>query len=197
MRKGVIVRDTPAHVMPELWRAQDFAIAEVDAWERCMQLADGRPDVFPMVSAFLGAKTWEVKKLEMRRARLRGAQRVLLFPDFRNIAYGNFHAFRSEIEAMYRETVEMEPVLCLELDWLPPGSLETVLGVVAPSRFDVMLGFDAGNAEDRRSIGDLMRPVLERVRVERIWCAFWNPARLDEARAELVSHGIQWAAAIL
>jgi hypothetical protein len=196
MIRGIIVRNTPAHLAAEDLAECTVLFVEAEAFTRGRPNGNQGIEWLPMVSAFLGAKSWPVKASELEYVKSGGAKRVLIFPSLRNIKYGSLQSFRTEMESIERETAGIDCIVYVAVDCLTPGELAEVTGVLVDSRCEVMLGF--GGGDDGRTVRavDIVTGVIARVPVSRIWCAFWDAAELRESIAGLERLGIQRVAAL-
>jgi hypothetical protein len=197
MESGIIVRNTPSHVEKKLLAKCAFAFVEADAYARHCHGTPGKPEFFPMISGFLGAKTWAVKKSEAGYARSAGARRILYFPDLRNIKYGDLDAFRNEITSLDFETKGIEVIYYVAVDCLTPGELEESLAEIKGNRFKVMLGFGGCDGLRTTPAVDVVAATLREIAVDRLWCAFWEAEELDESAPALEEFGIQGVAALV
>lgn len=196
MIKGIIVRNTPAHLAAKDLAECTVLFVEAEAFTRGGLGGNQGIEWLPMISAFLGAKAWPVKASELDYVKSAGAKSVLFFPDLRNIKYGSFKSFCTEMESFERETPGVECIVYVAVDCLTPGELAEVTRVLEDSRCEVMLGF--GGGEEGRTVRavDIVTGVISRVPAARIWCAFWDPAELRESITDLERLGIQRVAAL-
>ena len=179
MRNGIIVRKTPAHVEQGILSTCAFAVVESDAFVRNSQPRDRGPEYIPMISGFLGSKTWEVKKREAgHRCAPAGAKRVLYFPDLRNIKYGDREAFRTEMALLEEETKGIEVFLYVAVDLPHPrgagaGRPADIAGNPFPG--------DGGHGRRKRNTrrhrrGDIVSHAGGKLGAGRVACAYWGEA---------------------
>jgi hypothetical protein len=197
MRNGIIVRRTPAHVEQAFLSTCAFAFVESDAFIRNSQPGDKSPEYIPMISGFLGSKTWAVKKREAGILRAAGAKRVLYFPDLRNIKYGDREAFRTEMALLEEETKGIEVFLYVAVDLLTPVELEQVTADIAATRFLVMAAMGEGNGARAASAGDIVAILAGKLGSGRVACAYWNEQDREMSVSALEEFGIQWVATLV
>lgn len=196
MRRGIIVRKTLLHVDQALLRSCSFAMVEPDAYARIVGGGAG-PEYIPVISGFLGSKTWRVKKSETEFLRSLGVQRMLYFLDSRNIKYGDLDAFRTELELLDGETRGLQVFVYVAADFYCAEELDAVIGSLAGTRFSVMLGFGGGDKSPSASVPDVMRTLAGRIASPRLACAFWAEKDLAQSLPTLQELGIQWVAALV
>ncbi len=197
MEYGLIVRKTPLHVEPQRLDSSAFAFLEVDAYARlCRRGRTRTPRFLPMISSFLGSKTWSVKKSEAAFLQKEGAGKVLFFPDLRNIKYGCLDAFRVEVAAVNQEMAGMGIVYYAAVDCLTARELEAMIESIASTRLEVMAGFGGCKGSRKESAERLMAGVMAKICPERLWCAFWDAAELERSIPALEKEGILRVAAI-
>jgi hypothetical protein len=196
MTKGIIARNTPAHLSPKDLAECTILFVEAEAFTRGSPGGSRGMECLPMISAFLGAKAWPTKLSELEYVKTAGAQRVLFFPDLRNIKYGSFPAFCTEIESIERETAEIGCIVYVAVDCLTPGELAEAASLLAERRLTVMLGFGGGDEGRVLSAPDIVSGVIARIPAARIWCAFWDAAELRKSMDGLERLGIQRVVAL-
>jgi hypothetical protein len=197
MESGIVVRKTPAHVSQQLLDLSTFVFVESDAFVRSSCATKSGPRYFPMISGFLGAKTWPVKKREMEFVRRAGASVILYFPDLRNIKYGEFDGFCEEIASIDGETEGTEVIVYVAVDFLKQEEMEDVIAEIAKKRFKVMLGFGGCDGDRKTPAAEIVEKVSETICKERLWCAFWDVAELEKSRTVLEEVGIQRVVGII
>ena len=197
MEHGIIVRKTPAHVERAILEGCAFVFVEADAYARCAADGGGQPEYLPMVSGFLGSKTLAVKKSEAEYLRASGAKQILYFPDLRNVKYGDLNAYLQEIRSIDRETEGIGLILYVAVDCLTPEELDRITEGIAETRFQIMLGFGAGDPLRTTPASDVARALVAKFGEGRIWCAFWESAEHDNSVSALGEMGIHGVAALV
>jgi len=197
MIHGIIVRYTPAHLDDGRLREATLVFAEVEAFRLLAGgLAPGNVEYLPMISAFLGAKTWAVKKEEIAISRSIGARGVLFFFDARNLKYGNHAGLTRELLDLEDEAVGLDVLLFLAVDWFDRDELEVLLDAVAATRFQLLVAF--GGAEENQACSHeaALGELIGRLGSSRVSCAFWDRAESQKCEAAMRKYGIRLAVTV-
>jgi len=194
MKYGIIFKDTPSHVKKGVMEGCSYIYSEISAIERILNDGIAKPSsCIPVISAFLGAKKYLIKKDEINYAMNLGVKRVLFYFDAKNVKFGYFDLFQREINELVEKNNEVSFIIHLPINYFSLEELDQILGFFSKKDVSIMAAI-----EDKVDIIEKTQQTLlyltKYFDTQKIQCLFNTKSELLHAASVLEVNHIESAA---
>jgi len=143
MKYGILFKNTPSHVKKEVMEGCSYIYGEISAIERILNDGLAKPSsCIPVISAFLGAKKYLIKKDEINYAMNLGVKRVLFYFDAKNVKFGYFDLFQKEINELVGKNSEVSFIIHLPIDYFSIEELNQMVGFLSKKDVSIMAAIE-------------------------------------------------------
>ena len=143
MKYGILFKNTPSHVKKEVMEGCSYIYGEISAIERILNDGFVKPSsCIPVISAFLGAKKYLVKKDEIIYAKNLGVKTVLFYFDAKNVKFGYFDLFQREINELVEKNNEISFIIHLPIDYFSIEELNQMVGFLSKKDVSIMAAIE-------------------------------------------------------
>ena len=143
MKYGILFKNTPSHVKKEVMEGCSYIYGEISAIERILNDGFVKPSsCIPVISAFLRAKKYLVKKDEIIYAKNLGVKTVLFYFDAKNVKFGYFDLFQREINELVEKNNEISFIIHLPIDYFSIEELNQMVGFLSKKDVSIMAAIE-------------------------------------------------------
>ncbi|MGC8777404.1 MAG: hypothetical protein ACP5Q4_01825 [Candidatus Caldatribacteriaceae bacterium] len=191
MKYGLFFKDTSFSVPKREIMSSDFLLGEIATLERIIAQELAAPSrCVPVVSAFLGAKKFSIKRAEIQYISTLPVKEFLYCFDMKNIKFGLFEAFQEEINTLVEENNRIAITLYLPVDYFSDSELEQVLQFISRKPTSLLV-FIEGESDLPAKTHRSLSKISQFVEAGKVQCLFRNREKMFFASSSVSAMGIQ------